>query len=124
MIKQDKLIAETASATNESGKTGRCHNDSIEKSVITEELAGIKAENEYMQIAINEALKGITEQHGGPFGSVVVKEGKVVGQGHNQVLLNHDPTLHGEIFAIRDAGERLGCFSSSSGRAAAMCRWR
>ena len=73
----------------------------------------IHAENEYMQIAIEEAMTGITKQHGGPFGSVIVKDGKIVGRGHNQVLLNNDPTFHGEVSAIRDAGKRLGTFDLS-----------
>ena len=63
-----------------------------------------------MQKAINEARKGIHAGHGGPFGSVIVKDGKVVGRGHNRVVKNNDPTGHGEIQAIRKAGSRLGTF--------------
>lgn len=65
---------------------------------------------DYMQMAIDEARKGITRQHGGPFGSVIVKDGKVVGKGHNKVLKNNDPTCHGEISAIRDACANLGTY--------------
>ena len=60
-----------------------------------------------MQMAIDEAREGIRKQHGGPFGSVIVKDGKVVGKGHNMVLLNNDPTCHGEVSAIRDAWKSL-----------------
>jgi hypothetical protein len=51
-------------------------NDSLDESVVPEEAECIQAENEFMQIAIEEALQGITHQHGGPFGSVVVKDRK------------------------------------------------
>ena len=70
----------------------------------------IRADNEYMQVAIDEALDGISRQHGGPFGCVIVKDGRIVGQGHNRVLKNNDPTCHGEVSAIRDAGQKLGTF--------------
>ena len=66
-----------------------------------------------MQMAIDEAREGIRKQHGGPFGSVIVKDGKVVGKGHNMVLLNNDPTCHGEVSAIRDACKRLGTYDLS-----------
>ncbi len=69
-----------------------------------------KATNKFMQKAINEARKGIHAGHGGPFGSVIVKDGKVVGRGHNRVVKNNDPTCHGEIQAIRRASSRLGTF--------------
>lgn len=69
--------------------------------------------NPYMQMAIDEAREGIHGGHGGPFGTVIVKDGVVVGRGHNKVLLNHDATCHGEVDAIRTAGARLGTFDLS-----------
>ena len=57
----------------------------------------------YMKEALKEAYEGIDKGHGGPFGSVIVKDGKIIGRGHNRVLLNHDPTCHGEMEAIRNA---------------------
>lgn len=66
--------------------------------------------NKFMQIAIEEAIEGIQNKDGGPFGAVIVKDNKVVGVGHNKVLSKLDPTAHGEIEAIRDACERLGTF--------------
>lgn len=66
--------------------------------------------NKYMKMAIAEAREGIHKGHGGPFGSVIVKDGKVIARGHNHVLANHDPTCHGEIDAIRQAGELLGTY--------------
>ena len=73
----------------------------------------MKAQNPYMQMAIDEALEGIRSGHGGPFGTVIVKDGVVVGRGHNKVLLNNDATCHGEVDAIRTAGARLGTFDLS-----------
>lgn len=66
--------------------------------------------NKFMKMAIEEARTGIRLKHGGPFGSVIVKDGEVIGKGHNRVVKNNDPTHHGEIAAIRDACERLGTF--------------
>ena len=43
-----------------------------------------------------------------PVGAVLVKDGVVVGEGHNHPLGTHDPTAHAEILALRDAGRRLG----------------
>ena len=43
-----------------------------------------------------------------PVGAVVVKDGKVVGRGHNRPVSSHDPTAHVEVVALRDAAERLG----------------
>lgn len=48
------------------------------------------------------------QSDGGPFGAVVVRQGEIIGQGHNQVTLNCDPSAHAEIIAIRDACKRLG----------------
>lgn len=64
--------------------------------------------DEIMKIAIAEAYNGIRAGHGGPFGSVIVKDGEIIGRGHNRVLANHDATCHGEMEAIRDASRNLG----------------
>jgi guanine deaminase len=61
-------------------------------------------------MAISEARKGIRSGHGGPFGSVIVKDGVVVAKGHNQVIKNQDPTCHGEMMAIHKACKKLGTF--------------
>jgi guanine deaminase len=63
-----------------------------------------------MDLAIKEAQKGIRHGHGGPFGAVIVKDGTVIGKGHNQVVKNQDPTCHGEIMAIHDACQNLNTF--------------
>ncbi len=70
----------------------------------------IEAENVYMRSAIEEAVAGITLRHGGPFGAVIVRDGKIVGRGHNMVLVNNDPTCHGEVSAIRDACAKLDVY--------------
>lgn len=67
----------------------------------------------YMREAISEAVEGITNEDGGPFGAVIVKDGKIVGRGHNRVLKNNDPTCHGEMEAIRDACKNLGTYDLS-----------
>ncbi len=68
-------------------------------------------ENEYfMQEAIRLAHSNVGGIHGGPFGAVVVKDGKIIGSGANQVTKNNDPTAHAEVVAIRDACKNLGTF--------------
>ena len=69
--------------------------------------------NKYMKTAIDEARTGISEGHGGPFGCVIVKDGEVGGQGHNEVVKQKDPTCHGEIMAIRNACKNLGTYDLS-----------
>ncbi len=86
-----------------------------------------QADNPFMRLAIDEALAGIAQGHGGPFGSVVVKDGTPVGRGHNRVLSDVDSTAHGEIAAIRDAERRLkthdltGCVLYTTGEPCPMC---
>ncbi len=66
--------------------------------------------NPYMKTAVEEAQQGIRAGDGGPFGCVIVKNGEIVGRGHNEVVKQQDPTCHGEIMAIRDACKALGTF--------------
>ena len=66
-----------------------------------------------MDEAIAESAKNLKTGHGGPFGAVVVKDGVIVGRGHNEVLKHNDPTCHGEIQAIRDACRSLGTYDLS-----------
>lgn len=69
--------------------------------------------NDFMKLAVEEAEKGIASNEGGPFGCVIVKNGEVVGKGHNQVVKNNDSTCHGEMMAIRDACRKTGNFDLS-----------
>jgi len=68
-------------------------------------------EHEYfMKEAIRLAGEGMAKGSGGPFGAVIVKDGKIIGRGYNSVLGTHDPTAHAEVVAIRDACNYLGHF--------------
>lgn len=64
----------------------------------------------YLRRAIGLAEKNASLGRGGPFGAVIVKEGRVVSVGVNQVTGTHDPTAHAEVVAIRRACRRLGHF--------------
>jgi tRNA(Arg) A34 adenosine deaminase TadA len=63
-----------------------------------------------MRDAIRLSIEGVRSGRGGPFGCVVVRGGKVVGRGSNQVTSTCDPTAHAEIVAIREACRALGTF--------------
>lgn len=69
--------------------------------------------NEGMDIAYNEALKGMEANAGGPFGAAIVREGELIATAHNTVLATNDPTAHAEINAIRRASAALGKFDLS-----------
>ena len=70
-----------------------------------------KANPEYMRRAIWLATQNVATGAGGPFGALVVREGKIVGEGINTVTASHDPTAHGEVNAIRAAAKTLGTFT-------------
>jgi guanine deaminase len=67
-------------------------------------------DKEYMRRAIDLAQEGIDANDGGPFGAVVVRDGRVIGEGCNRVTSTNDPTAHAEIVAIRAACAALGSF--------------
>ncbi|MBD2755502.1 nucleoside deaminase [Spirosoma validum] len=64
----------------------------------------------FLREAIQLAREGMTTGQGGPFGSVVVRNGEIIGRGCNQVTSTNDPTAHAEVVAIRDACRNLGTF--------------
>jgi len=67
--------------------------------------------DKFMQIAIEEARKG--QQEGGiPIGSVLVKDGQVVAQGHNKRVQENNPILHGEMDCLSNAG-RIGSYRNT-----------
>lgn len=66
-----------------------------------------------MTRAIELAEQAVNEMTGGPFGAVVVCQGRVVGEGQNRVLQSNDPTAHAEVEAIRAASKALGRFDLS-----------
>jgi guanine deaminase len=65
---------------------------------------------EFMWAAIRLSLQKMRENRGGPFGAVIVRKGKVVSRGWNQVTSLNDPTAHAEIVAIRRACKKLKTF--------------
>ena len=67
--------------------------------------------DKFMQEAFLEAQKGIDTGEGGPFGAVIVKEGKIIAYGHNEVVKTNDPTAHAEMVTIRQASSTLQSFS-------------
>ena len=67
--------------------------------------------NEFMKAAIEEAKTGLTEK-GIPIGSVLVKDGKIVGRGHNKRVQDNDPMTHAEIDCLRNAG-RVGSYKGT-----------
>jgi guanine deaminase len=68
---------------------------------------------EFMQRAIDLSIEGSSKDKGGPFGAVVVKDGKIVGESYNRVTSTNDPTAHAEVMAIRDACKNLETFDLS-----------
>ena len=64
----------------------------------------------YMRLAIRLAQKSVDENLGGPFGCVIVRDGRIIGEGFNKVTTTNDPTAHAEIVAIRDACQNLNSF--------------
>ncbi|MBQ3384276.1 MAG: O-acetyl-ADP-ribose deacetylase [Erysipelotrichaceae bacterium] len=90
-------------------------------------IKDMKQTNEFMKVAIEEAMRGIYHRDGGPFGCVIVKDGSIIARNHNRVLADHDPSAHGEIMAIRDAGKALGthdlsgCELYTTGEPCSMC---
>ena len=64
----------------------------------------------FMREAIRISVAKMRANHGGPFGAVVVRGGRIVGRGWNQVTSTNDPTAHAEITAIRDACRKLKTF--------------
>ena len=70
--------------------------------------------NEFMRLALEEARRGIENDDGGPFGAVIVRDGKVISKAHNEVLKRNDPTAHAEILAIREASSILKSYDLST----------
>ncbi|AZB42103.1 nucleoside deaminase [Bacillus sp. FJAT-42376] len=81
----------------------------------------------YLTRAVELACKNVSGHGGNPFGAVIVKEGKVIAEGVNDVAATSDPTAHAEIQAIRSASKTLetsdlsGCTVYASGQPCPMC---
>jgi tRNA(Arg) A34 adenosine deaminase TadA len=67
-------------------------------------------QNEYMAEAIKLSRENISSGLGGPFGAVIVKNGKIIARGTNRVTVDNDPTAHAEVVAIREACKSLDSF--------------
>lgn len=85
-------------------------------------------DEKFMKRAIELSRKAsILEKTGGVFGAVIVKDGKIIGEGYNQVLKTKDPTWHAEMQAIREATKKLGsphlegCDMYTSAECCPMC---
>ena len=74
----------------------------------------MKAIESYMNEAFNEGFQSVRNNVGGPFGAIVVMDGKVIGKGGNRVSSQNDPTAHAEIVAIRDACQNIANFDLTS----------
>ena len=66
----------------------------------------------FMQAAINQAKKS-REEGGIPIGSVLVKDGKIIGEGHNRRVQHNNPILHAEIDCLQNAG-RVGSYTGAT----------
>jgi guanine deaminase len=77
--------------------------------------------DEILEAAFGEAFLGMRNNHGGPFGSAVVMNGRIIGKGHNCVTSTNDPTAHAEVMAIRDACKNIGTFDLSGAVLYATC---
>lgn len=64
----------------------------------------------FLREAIALASEGMDRNDGGPFGCVIVRDGRVIGRGNNRVTSTNDPTAHAEMVAIREACATLGSF--------------
>jgi len=84
-------------------------------------------ETKFMHRVLELSQHGMENGHGGPFGCVIVKDGVVVGEAHNEVLSSNDPTAHAELLAVRRASARLktfnlsGCELYTNGAPCCMC---
>ena len=67
-------------------------------------------QEKFMKEAVKAAIHGMNNNHGGPFGCVVVKDDQIIGVGFNKVTSTNDPTAHAEILAIRAACQHLNSF--------------
>ncbi|WP_112663076.1 nucleoside deaminase [Microvirga flavescens] len=75
----------------------------------------------YMARAVELSRQHMEAGAGGPFGAVIVRDGKVIGEGWNEVTSTNDPTAHAEVVAIRKACKDIGDFSLEGATLYASC---
>lgn len=73
-------------------------------------MSGKNVKLKFMREAIRASMTNMHTNEGGPFGSVIVRQNRIVARGWNRVTSTNDPTAHAEIVAIREACQRLGRF--------------
>ena len=78
-------------------------------------------ELKFLERAIELSREGMRSGKGGPFGCVIVKDGRIVGEGSNEVTTSNDPTAHAEVVAIRKACRELGTFQLTGCDVYASC---
>jgi guanine deaminase len=78
-------------------------------------------EQKFLERAIELSREGMRSGKGGPFGCVIVKDKKIIGEGYNQVATTNDPTAHAEIVAIRNACKTLNSFQLTGCDVYASC---
>lgn len=87
----------------------------------------IKTDKKHFMTRAFEMKRIAIESGDQGYGAIIVKNGLIVGEGPSRVYVNHDPTAHGEMEAIRDAGRRLGtknlseCDIYTTARPCPMC---
>jgi guanine deaminase len=81
----------------------------------------VNNETGFMREAIKLSVNNVQEGKGGPFGCVIVKNGKIVARGVNEVTTTNDPTAHAEVVAIREACKKLNSFDLSGCEIYASC---
>jgi len=74
----------------------------------------------FIREAVQLAIQSIADG-GGPFGSIVVKDNKIIGRGNNQVTMNNDPSAHAEIMSIRNACQNINDFNLTDCTLYASC---
>ena len=77
--------------------------------------------NEFMKVAKDLASNNLKTNDGGPFGACIVKDGKIIGKGSNNVIKNNDPTAHAEVMAIRDACKNLNTYNLAGSQIYTTC---
>jgi len=76
---------------------------------------------EFMKRAIELSREHMQKNHGGPFGAVIVKDGKIISEGWNQVFSINDPTAHAEVQAIRKAAQNIQNFDLTGAEIYTSC---
>jgi guanine deaminase len=99
------VVLFSAYAEYEAGKAVKKLNMSTNKIQLEKKTSA--ADLEFMNRALELSQNALRDNHGHPFGSVVVKDGKIIGEGWNKTRILKDPSAHAEVEAIRDASRNL-----------------